>query len=190
MAAHRREPVTPQVRLARRVAEKRDRNDLHQGRTDLVCARYWETVSNVARSMLHYSEAAAQDAISITWARLVTEWDRGKQYRAPIAVVIYTVARWESRGVANKTYRHNQRMRSLDIVHNLTASDAFRELEAIDWMESLFAYLPPRDREVMELRYLDEMPPAHVAEYLGIAPNAEYQAANRALTAIRLIESA
>ena len=172
MGSRRREQVSPEVALARRVAERRDLNDLRQGHIDKVCARYWEVVSGIAHSVLYYAEADAQDAVSQTYERLIKEWTRGKQYKAPIAVVVHTVAKWESRDVAHKRHSH------------------FSEIEAIDWMESIFANLPPRDRQVMELRYLEAMPPAHIAEYLGIAPNAEYQAHNRAIKAIRLIESA
>ena len=77
-----------------------------------------------------------------------------------------------------------------DRIAEFPAPDAFRELEAIDWMESIFAHLPARDRQVMEMRYLDEMPPSHIAEYLGIKANAVHQAQARAVRALRLIESA
>ena len=186
----RRQSVSPEVALARRVAEKRDRNDLRCDRADLVCARYFEVVTGIAHSVLPYAYADAQDAVSITFERLLAEWARNKQYKAPIAVVVHTVARWEARGVSNKRYAHNEKMVPVEYIADYAAPDAFRELEAIDWMESIFANLPPRDRQVMELRYLEAMPPAHIAEYLGIEPNAEYQAHNRALKAIRLIESA
>jgi len=190
MGSRRREQVPPEVALARRVAEKRDLNDLRGGRIDLVCARYWEVVNGIAHSVLYYAESDAQDACSQTFERLIKEWQRGKQYTAPIAVVVHTVARWESRDVANRRHTHFDRMAPMEDLARFQAPDAFAELEAVDWMESIFCQLPPRDRQVMELRYLEEMPPAHIAEYLGIEPNAEYQAHNRALKAIRRIESA
>ena len=190
MGSRRREQVSPEVALARRVAERRDLNDLRQGHIDTVCARYWEVVSGIAHSVLYYAEADAQDAVSQTYERLIKEWTRGKQYKAPIAVVVHTVAKWESRDVAHKRHSHFDRLAPMEDLERFQAPDAFSEIEAIDWMESIFANLPPRDRQVMELRYLEAMPPAHIAEYLGIAPNAEYQAHNRALKAIRLIESA
>lgn len=190
MSARRRQQVSPEVALARRVAEKRDRNDLQCGRADRVCARYFEVVTGIAHSVLPYAYADAQDAVSITFERLLGEWARNKPYKAPVAVVVHTVARWEARGVAHKRYSHHERLAPMVLLEGHAAPDAFGELEAIDWMESLFSHLPPRDRQVMEMRYLDEMPPAHIAEYLGIEPNAEYQAHNRALKAIRLIESA
>ena len=190
MAARRRQSFTPEVALARRVAEKRDRNDLGGGRTDLVCARYFEVITGIAHSVMPYSSADAQDAVSITFERLLREWARAKAYRAPVAVVVHTVARWESRGVSIKRYRQHESTVSVDRIAEFPAPDAFRELEAIDWMESIFAHLPARDRQVMEMRYLDEMPPAHIAEYLGIKANAVHQAQARAVRALRLIESA
>ncbi len=187
--SRRRQPISPEVTLARLVAETRDQNDLRAGHYDLVCARYFEVVQGVAHTTLYYSEADAQDAVSITWERLLNEWRRGRAptYKAPVAVVVHTVAKWEARGVAQKRHTHGERMARLDAIHGLAASDSFRELEAIEWMKSLFAHLPPRDRQVAELRYLEEMPPAHIAEYLGVKPNAVHQAQHRGLQAIRLI---
>jgi RNA polymerase sigma factor (sigma-70 family) len=176
---------------AHRLQDARDRADLAAGRYDEVFARYWDAIRSSARSVGLWREADVQDAMQLAAERLFKEWRRGKRYQAPIRVIIVMTTRFMALGVKQKMAILAKRTASDEVALTTHAApDAFAELEAIDWMESLFEDLPPREREVMELRYLAGMSPGHVAEHLGIEPNAENQAHFRAVRALRLAEAA
>lgn len=174
-----------------RAQDARDLNDLRAGRYDQLFARYWTAINASVRSVGLWREVDVQDATQQAAERLLKEWQRGKRYRVPLRVVIIMTARFEARDVKQKAAIHVTRTASDEVaLATHAAPDAFAELEAIDWMESLFEGLPPRERQVMELRYLAGMQPGHVAEHLGIEPNAENQAHFRAVKAVRLAEAA
>lgn len=173
-----------------RLQDRRDRADLAAGRYDNLFARYIEVIQGTVRSVNLWNEADRQDAVQMACERLLREWQRGKEYRVPIRVVVVTVSRWVARGVRQKAAIHVQSVASASLLEWHAAPDPFMEFEIVDWMESLFDDLPPREREVMYMRYVDELPPAHVAELLGIEPNAENQAHFRAVRALRLAAAA
>lgn len=170
--------------------DARDRCDLAAGRHDVLFARYWDAIHGAVRSVNLWNEADRQDAVQMACERLLKEWQRGKEYRVPIRVVILTVAMWTARGVKQRATIHVQRTVTDEGIERHAAADPYAELELVDWMESLFENLPPREREVMYLRYIEGMPPSHVAALIGIEPNAENQAHFRAVKAIRLAEAA
>ena len=175
-----------------RLRDRRDHADLAAGRYDALFARYWDLIQGAVRSVDLWSEADRQDAVQITCERLLKEWQRGKRYRVPLRVIILSVARWEARGVRQRATVNAGRSVPVtpESLEWHAAPDAFAELELVDWMESLFAHLPPREREVMYLRYIEGLPPRHVAEILAIEPNAENQAHFRAVRALRLAAAA
>jgi len=174
----------------RHMQDALDRRDLAAGRHDVLFARYWDAIHGAVRSVNLWNEADRHDAVQLACERLLKEWKRGKAYRVPIRVVILTVAMWTARGVKQRAAIHVQRTVSDEVLEWQPAPDAYAELELVDWMESLFENLPPREREVMCLRYIEGMPPSHVAALIGIEPNAENQAHFRAVKAIRLAEAA
>jgi RNA polymerase sigma factor (sigma-70 family) len=173
-----------------RLQDRRDRADLAAGRYDALFSRYIEVIQGTVRSVNLWNEADRQDAVQMACERLLREWQRGKQYRVPIRVVVVTVSRWVARGVRQKATVHGQSSAPASMLDRHAAPDPFVEFEIVDWMERLFDDLPPREREVMYLRYVDELPPGHVAEVLGIEPNAENQAHFRAVKALRLADAA
>lgn len=184
MNAHRNQSRSHQMQDAI------DRRDLAAGRHDVLFARYWDAIHGAVRSVNLWNEADRHDAVQLACERLLKEWNRGKEYRVPVRVVILTVAMWEARGLKKQAYVHGQRTITSEVLEWQAGPDPFAELELVDWMESLFDSLPPREREVMHLRYIEGMPPRHVAELLCIEPNAENQAHFRAVKAIRLAEAA
>lgn len=173
-----------------RMQDVRDQADLRAGRYDELFARYWGTIRSSVRSVGLWREVDVQDAIQLTAERLFKEWRRGKQYSAPLRIIIVMTSRWMARDVKQGMAIEVTRSAPVALLDNHAATDAFADLETVDWMESLFEHLPPREREVMELRYIAGMPPRHVAEFLGIEANAENQAHFRAVKALRLAEAA
>ena len=173
-----------------RMQDARDRADLAAGRHDQLFARYLEAIQGAVRSVNLWNEADRHDAVQDACERLLKEWQRGKTYRAPIRIIILSVSMYVARGVKQKAAIHAGRMASADVLEWQAGPDPFAELQIVDWMESMFDALPPREREVMYLRYIDGMPPSHVAEFLAIEPNAENQAHFRAIRALRLAEAA
>lgn len=166
--------------------DRRDRADLAAGHFDRLFARYLEVIQATVRSVNLWNEADRQDAVQMACERLLREWQRGKEYRVPIRVVIIVVSRWVARGVRQKAAIRVKTLAPASVLEWHAAPDPFMEFEIVDWMQSLFDDLPPREREVMYLRYVDELPPRHVAEMLAIEPNAENQAHFRAVRALRL----
>jgi DNA-directed RNA polymerase specialized sigma24 family protein len=161
-----------------RMQDVRDQADLRAGRYDELFARYWGTIRSSVRSVGLWREVDVQDAMQMTAERLFKEWRRGKQYSAPLRIIIVMTSRWMARDVKQGMAIEVTRSAPVALLDNHAATDAFADLETVDWME------------VMELRYLAGMPPGHVAEHLGIEPNAENQAHFRAIRALRLAEAA
>lgn len=66
--------------------------------------------------------------------------------------------------------------------------DASADVLASQWLRSVLATLPPRQRAVVALRYLEDMTIAQIAEALGCADGTARSQLHRALAALRVNE--
>jgi RNA polymerase sigma factor (sigma-70 family) len=117
------------------------------------------------------SREAGDEAAQRVFLRLWTELRSGKSYRVPFRVVVWMVTEWTLRG-----FRDGSRELQLPEGWDVPAPDAYAEWEEDYDLAALFADLPARQRQVLDLRYRLGLTPAEIAERLGIEPNAVHQA--------------
>jgi len=141
------------------------------GQHKLLLAGYFHPVRE--RCFLRLRDRdAADDVAQAVFVRLLAELRKGKKYPVPFRVVVWMVVEWTIRGF----YPSAKQDGSLPDDWDPEAPDAYAEWEEDQDLGLLFADLPPRQREVLELRWRKGMDPQHIAEQLGIARNAVDQA--------------
>jgi RNA polymerase sigma factor (sigma-70 family) len=115
----------------------------------------------------------SEDVAQETLARAAVRWKKVSAYAEP----------WVVRVAGNLSIdqvRKRQRARGLPAPEDLPALEAQR----VDLQRALLA-LSPRQREVVVLRYLVDLPEAEVAESLGCSVGAVKTHASRGLAALR-----
>jgi RNA polymerase sigma factor (sigma-70 family) len=147
-----------------------DQRLLETGEHKLLLAGYFTPVRDRCFFRLGTREAGDEVAQRV-FLRLWTELRAGKRYRVPYRVVVWMVTEWTLRGFSPVRGEGQ-----LPDEWDAAAPDAFAEWEDDHDLEALFADLPPRQRQVLDLRYRLGLTPAEIADQLEIEPNAVYQA--------------
>jgi DNA-directed RNA polymerase specialized sigma24 family protein len=143
-----------------------------------LLAVYYDAVLNRCRVRLR---ADGEDACHAVFERLLRELRGGKRYPVPFRVVVHQVTSWTIAG-----WHHGDGTVLLDDGWELAAgNDPIGELIERHDLERLFADLPPRDREVLLLRYVVGLDAADIGERLGMTRNAVYQAVWRGTEQLR-----
>jgi RNA polymerase sigma factor (sigma-70 family) len=148
-----------------------DRRLLEAGEHKTLLANYVHPVRERCFLRLRDGDAANEAAQRI-FLRLWEELQRGRTYPVPFRVVVWKVTDWTLRGF----YHGAKPDASLPEGWDPAAPDAFAEWEDRHDVGLLVADLPPRQREVLRLAYLDGLGPAQIAERLGMTRNAVDQA--------------
>jgi RNA polymerase sigma-70 factor (ECF subfamily) len=152
-----------------------DKRLLEDGQHSLLLASYFHQVRE--RCFLRLRDRdAADEAAQQVFLRLAKELERGRSYPVPYRVVVHKVTDW----VLRSFYPPAKQDGSLPENWDPEAPDAYEELEQELDLERLLAELPPRQREVAQLSYLEGLSPDQVAERLGLKRNAVDQAAHNA----------
>ncbi len=152
-----------------------DRRLLEDGQHDLLLASYFHQVRE--RCFLRLRDRdAADDAAQQVFLRLVKELERGRTYPVPYRVVVGKVTEWVLRGFFPAAKQDGTLPENWDP----EAPDAYDTVEQDLDLERLFADLPPRQRKVAELSYLEGLSPDQIAKRLGLKRNAVDQAAHNA----------
>jgi RNA polymerase sigma factor (sigma-70 family) len=147
-----------------------DKRLLEEGEHKLLLANYFHPV--VERCFLRLrNEDAANEAAQRVFVRLLAELRRDRRYSVPFRVVVWMVTEWTLRGFST-----GSRELALPDDWDAAAPDAYAGWEAAFDLGTLFADLPPRQRQVLDLRYRLGLTPAEIAELLGIRANAVHQA--------------
>jgi RNA polymerase sigma-70 factor (ECF subfamily) len=115
---------------------------------------------------------AADEVSQRVFLRLLGELRSGKQYGVPFRVVVWKVVQFMCRGYEWGTKRDG----ALPYDWDPEAPDAFAGWEDEHDVSKLLASLPARQREVLELVYLEGLGPDQIAERLGMKRNAVDQA--------------
>src|SRR5262245_6087374 len=158
-----------------------DERLLAEGRHDELLAAYYPIMH--ARLLLRVHDGEAFEVLHRAVERLLTELKRGKRYPVPFRVVVHQVTGWTL-----KEYFAEQKRRPFaPLPTDWDVGDPGPDDRVVSdaWVRSLIAQLSGRDREVAELRYLEGMEIAEIAERLGISRNAVDQSLHRAHKRLR-----
>jgi RNA polymerase sigma factor (sigma-70 family) len=117
-------------------------------------------------------EDAANEAAQRVFVRLLGELRSGKTYTVPFRVVVWMVTEWTLKGFYPVTKPDS----FLPEAWNPEAPDPYLEWEEEQDLAVLIADLPPRQREVLGLRYREQLSHEQIAERLGVTRNAVDQA--------------
>jgi RNA polymerase sigma factor (sigma-70 family) len=162
--------------------DARDAEDsrlLETGDHKLLLAAYFTPVRD--RCFLRLgSREAGDEAAQRVFLRLLAELRAGKTYPVPYRVVVWKVTEWTLKG-----FHPGAHELELPQDWDLEAPDAYAEWESDYDLATFFIDLPPRQRQVLELRYRLGLTNAEIASRLGIDVNAVYQAHHNGLKTIR-----
>lgn len=114
----------------------------------------------------------ADEVAQKVFARLVAELKRGKSYSVPFRVVVWMVVDWTLRG----HYPGAKVEAELPEQWGEPSPDEYAVWEASYDLGLLFETLPPRQRQVLELRYREGLERDEIGERLGMSSNAVDQA--------------
>jgi DNA-directed RNA polymerase specialized sigma24 family protein len=140
-----------------------DKRLLDEGDFKELLARYYELIRERCYLRLRSDDAAA-DAAHEVCIRLLRELRSGKSYPVPWRVVVAMVTDWTLRGF----YPPAKLDGALPDDWDPAAPDAFAQWEEYEDLGALFLNLPERQREVLELRYLEGLDHEQIAERLGM----------------------
>jgi RNA polymerase sigma factor (sigma-70 family) len=154
--------------------DARDAEDerlLDAGEHKLLLAGYFHAVRE--RCFLRLRDRdAADEAAQRVFLRLLRELAQGRRYPVPFRVVVWKVTDWMLRGFDPRPKSDG----SLPEDWDPEAPDAYDAWEGDHDLALLLADLPPRQRQVLELRWLEGLGPEQIAERLGMKRNAVDQA--------------
>lgn len=162
--------------------DARDAEDtrlLEAGEHKLLLATYFHPVRERCLARLRNREQADEVAQRV-FVRLLSELARGKRYSCPFRVVVWMVTDFALRDAWS-----GPRADPLDDWDAAVMDTALEEWEAVHDLAALLADLPPRQREVAELRYLHGLDHERIAERLGMTRNAVDQALHNAHRRLR-----
>jgi RNA polymerase sigma factor (sigma-70 family) len=153
-------------------SDAEDTRLLEEGAIEYLLAKYGDPIVGrcVARLRGHPD---AEDVAQNVKLRLLREFHRGKRYGdTPFRVVVHQVIGW------TLSEYFDGRPTDVELPEDWSpeVGDASERVEADFYLEALFADLPSRQREVLELRYLSGLEHEEIASRLGMTRNAVDQA--------------
>jgi RNA polymerase sigma factor (sigma-70 family) len=144
-----------------------DRLLAHGRHADLLAA-YYPVIRARLRTRLPGDDA--DEVAHRVIDRLIGELRRGRTYSVPFRVVVHKVTGWKL--AEHYAERKNDPFPEEPDLADETAGDPSERIA----LKQMLADLPPRAREVLELRYLDGLEIVQIAERLGMTRNAVDQA--------------
>ena len=153
-----------------------DKRLLAEGEHKLLLASYFHQVRQRCYLRLRDRDQA-DDAAQAVFVRLLKELRAGKTYGStPFRVVVWKVTDWTLKGF----YPGAKQDGTLPDDWDPEAPDAFADWEGDEDLLALIADLPPAQREVVDLRYREQLSHEQIAERLGKTRNAVDQALHNA----------
>jgi RNA polymerase sigma factor (sigma-70 family) len=121
----------------------------------------------------------ADDVTSEAFARAFRAWQSGREPSGPTLPWLLTIAR----NIATDGWRRGRRI--LARPPESTGPSDTAQLEAMLWLESVVAVLPPRQREVIALRYHRELTDADIGTVMGLSESGVRSLVARAIDNLR-----
>ena len=161
--------------------DEEDRRLLADGEFVRVLESYYGVMLDRCRARVWPEDQAIAVAAEVA-IRLLGELKSGKTYRVPFRVVVHQVIRWK----INEHFEPGK-ITEVELNAGLEADgdDPFRDVESDFDLDLLFAGLPERARQVVELRWRQGLSIDQIAEALGMTRNAVDQALHRAHRMLR-----
>jgi DNA-directed RNA polymerase specialized sigma24 family protein len=172
--------------------DEHDRLLLREGRHAELLARYYSDIrTHVAIRLGPGQRVHREEVAHRVVDRLARELGGGRVYRVPFRVVVHQISGW----AVAEWFSELARAREFD-------GGALEDLEATGWavapddyagvdlgvtLEAALGDLPPGDREVATLRWLESLEPSEIAERLGRSRNAVDQALHRARVFLKAV---
>ena len=138
---------------------------------DAIVDRYQAQVARLAHRLLGWRDAAAvEDVVQETF---LVAFTRVKSFRgeSSLSTWLTGIAINQCRAYRRRSILRLRWLRERWNRHDQDGQAAMVE-ETSQQVRNAVAALPPRDREVIVLFYLEELPVAQVAQLLGAKPNA------------------
>jgi RNA polymerase sigma factor (sigma-70 family) len=148
-----------------------DKRLLQEGEHKLLLSAYFDPVRERCYVRLR-NDDAANEAAQLVFVRLLGELRAGKTYTVPFRVVVWMVTEWTLRGF----YASAKQDSFLSDDWDSEAPDAYGDWEDEHDLRALIADLPPRQRDVLWLRYGEGLSHEQIADQFGMTRNAVDQA--------------
>jgi RNA polymerase sigma factor (sigma-70 family) len=145
---------------------------------------YYESIILRCRVRCRKEDDALECAQSVA-LRLLSELKRGRRYSVPYRVVVHKVIEWTTKG-----FYERGRAILVELEENLPdevfhAADGYGDVESRYDLDRALGKLPPGDREVARLRFVEWREIDDIAQLLGKTRNAVDQALHRACKVLR-----
>jgi len=160
-----------------------DQRLLEAGEHSALVESYYGVIIRRCQAKVRYGDPidVAHDVV----VRLLAELKRGRRYRVPFRVVVHQVIGWK----INEHFA-GAKLREVELeewMHEASTDGTapLEELLAGQGFEALLEGLTELERQVVTLRYNDDLDFGEIAERLGKEPNAVHQIHYRALAKLR-----
>lgn len=161
--------------------DARDAALIAAGAHDELVACYYPRIYQILR-LKRLSRDDAEEVRQRVVEHLLVELRDGKTYTTPFRVVVYQRTKWKLLDFFAEKHRLPG-----ELTHDPAEAgpDAFAQVESDIGFERRIAGLPPRERQVVRLRWGHGLEAQAIGEILGIDANAVHQALFRAHAKLR-----
>jgi RNA polymerase sigma factor (sigma-70 family) len=129
--------------------------------------------------VLTSSRDEADDVAAEAFARAWRAWRSGHEPDGPALPWLFAI----TRNIATDRWRRLGRVVTRLIPSR--AADGYAEVEAMLWLAALVRVLPPRQREVIALRYHRDLGDAEIARLMGLTESGVRSLVGRAIAKLR-----
>ena len=164
----------------RAARDEEDARLLKSGDHGALLAAYYPTILlrlRTRRLPLHEAEEVRQRVVE----HLLRELRYGKKFDIPFRVVVHQRTTW----TLLDYYKERQRHTGALVDEHLVGPDSLERMEASLDFDRLIEDLPPRERQVVVLRWRHGLEVPEIGEALGMKANAVHQALFRAHKKLR-----
>ena len=129
--------------------------------------------------VLTNSREDAEDVAAETFARAWRAFSQHREPQGPPLAWLFTIAR----NIATDWWRRLSRKATHLLAHH--DGDSREEVESLLWLEALVRALPPRQREVIALRYHRDLSDREIGRVMGLSESGVRSLVARAIHTLR-----
>jgi RNA polymerase sigma-70 factor (ECF subfamily) len=121
----------------------------------------------------------AEDIASEAFARALFAWSRGREPEGPPLPWLLAIAR----NLATDRWRRARR--AVQGIASRSSADGTAQIESMVWLQAISNVLPPRQREVVALRYYRDLGDGEIAKIMGLTESGVRSLVSRAIATLR-----